>query len=122
MFKVNDLVMFVREEPFNLREEPINFGLPLMGIVTRESDPINGLTKVEVIFADGLGGFGEWFYTEELINIKEIDDKIYLPSANKLWEKYMNTGVYMTKKQTCYIAWRYDLWLEEQMEDIITYI
>ena len=42
----------------------------LFGIVSHDS--IGKETKVEVIFANGVGGFSEYFNTEDLINIKDI--------------------------------------------------
>lgn len=120
MFKENDIVMFVREEPFNLNKRTFKeLGeIFLIGIVSHDS--IDKETKVEVIFANGVGGFGEWFETEYLININDIFD-CWL-SGDQVWKEYIRDGIAMTQKQRHYIAWQYDLWLTESLKDIVTWV
>lgn len=101
MFKENDIVMFIKKEPFNLYErtpEELE-SIFLFGIVSHDS--IGKETKVEVIFANGVGGFSEYFNTEDLINIKDIFD--FSLNGEQVWDQYIRYGEALTRKQRYYI-------------------
>ena len=120
MFKENDIVMFIKKEPFNLYErtpEELE-SIFLFGIVSHDS--IGKETNVEVIFANGVSGMSEYFNTKDLINIKDIFD--FSLNGEQVWDQYIRYGEALTRKQRYYISWQYDLWLEENLKDIISWI
>ena len=120
MFKENDIVMFIKEEPFDLYKRTAKEleSIFLFGIVSHDS--IDKETKVAVIFANGISGFSEWFNTEDLINIKDIFD--FSLNGEQVWEQYIRYGRALTTKQRYYISWQYDLWLKESLKDTISWI
>ena len=120
MFKKNDIVMFIKEKPFNLHKRTLREleSIFLFGIVSHDS--IGEETKGAVIFANGVSGFSEWFNTVDLINIKDIFD--FSLNGEQVWNQYIKYGEALTRKQRYYISCQYDLWLEENLKDIISWI